>query len=76
MDYTHEEIIEALKVISNVCANSLDCEECCFGDGNCLIASIEPAKWIINPVQNWKALGTDQDAKRPFSFSGMARARL
>ena len=59
MDYTHEEIIEALKIISNVCANSLDCGSCCFGDGSCLISATEPDRWIINPVQDWKAIGRD-----------------
>lgn len=58
MEYTHEEIIEALKVISNVCANS-KCSECCFGDkyNDCLINDIQPAMWVINPTQVWKAIG-------------------
>lgn len=60
MEYTHEEIIEALKVISNICANT-DCEECCFSDKHdeCIINNYQPAKWVINPTQIWRAVASN-----------------
>ena len=55
MSYTHEEIINALTVIKEVCKEySLDCDRCPFFVGCCRTVGLQPNKWMINE-EPWRA---------------------
>lgn len=60
MRHLPEDIIEALRIIKNTCEEQEDCVCCPFGDNTelCLINSIIPKEWDINPnpPAEWKAL--------------------
>lgn len=58
--YTKEEIINAVTVIKEICANQI-CQDCPFfrkGDNTCIVKNEVPSGWKINedkPV-TWRAL--------------------
>ena len=62
MKHTKEEIINALKVIKDECAEfDDDCQACPFYsyEDGCKIANIEPWKWKLAelpPPEKWRAL--------------------
>lgn len=52
-----EEIINALKVIQDVCKSNNDCRKCCFCDGShCKVIKNQPCNWIIDNKERWYAL--------------------
>lgn len=62
MNYSHEEIINALKIIKDICSGQIDCIDCPFhrGEGcycECIISVESPNGWTLNsPKDIWKAL--------------------
>ena len=57
MTYTHEEILNALTLIQNICNTTL-CSQCPFNNefGECAITQFAPADWELNePNPIWKA---------------------
>lgn len=59
MAASKEEIIKAVKTISEVCDEAQYCEHCPFGTsgGDCLIVRDSPASWTINGKSEiWRAL--------------------
>lgn len=60
MKHTKEEIINALKVIKDECAENKTCLVCPFGDSNCKCKLVDtPCDWEIAelpPPETWRAL--------------------
>lgn len=56
-NYTHEEILNALTVIKEICTNH-SCDDCPFDvGGRCRIREVNPCDWILNlPDSPWKAI--------------------
>lgn len=61
MKHTKKEILDALKVIKDVCADTESCSRCPFGKDNtissCRITRVVPADWDIDDEEQetWKA---------------------
>ena len=60
MKHTKEEIINALKVIEDVCRECITCDVCPLGKENdvCRLDENIPACWDVayNPPETWRAL--------------------
>lgn len=56
MNYTHEEILEAVKLIHNICSNMI-CKDCPFElKGNCAIEDVSPDEWKFADTDGkWRA---------------------
>lgn len=60
MNYTHEDILEALKMFKNICESIEDCDLCPLRDkwGNCNLKEEEPRNYRITGEavpEAWKA---------------------
>lgn len=61
MDHSKDEILQALKVIKDVCATH-HCQDCPFADDEavCVINGTNPNDWVIAaPDPVWRALYPD-----------------
>ena len=63
MRHLPEDIMEALKIIKNTCAEQEDCYYCPFSSGKrsgngCLINELTPNEWCVtdNPPEPWRAI--------------------
>ena len=54
-EFTHEEVLDALHTIKQVCVGIKECEECPFYDNVCIIQGYAPQDWKINGKAYWRA---------------------
>jgi len=57
MNYTHEQIIDVLKTIKEICQENT-CKSCPFGVGSlCVLRSGNPLSWKLNETEKtiWRA---------------------